>query len=300
MKKSDGQFRRDAVRAFSLIEILVAVTLLTVITVGLLAMFYHTQRAFRIGTSQVDVLEGGRATLRMVALDLQEMYPSRNDYVVNFQAVPSSPLQIDMPLPNNAVMENLLQDVSFLTRRGNEWTATSYRVHHANGAGALYRAVASTNIGTMVTNANFQPIDQRLTVSNLFARVSQRFASPYSVTNTPRTPPTSGVIFDRIADGVVHFRVHAYDKKGIRLVETNSVYARNWNENYNFTNWVPEYVELELGILDPKAMKQFQAREDDSVKAQDYLKKQGYRTHLFHQRVEIRSRREEFDVFAGP
>ena len=105
-------------RGFSLIEILVAVTLLSVITVGLLAMFYHTQRAFRLGTSQVDILEGGRATLRMVALDLQEMYPSRNDEVTNLYAVPSSALRIDMPLPNNAVMENLLQDVAFLTRLG--------------------------------------------------------------------------------------------------------------------------------------------------------------------------------------
>lgn len=295
MRYSDAQFNRDARRGFSLIEIMVAVSLLTVITVGLLAMFYHTQRAFRIGTSQVDVLEGGRATLRMVALDLQEMYPSRDNHVTNFLAEPSSALQIDMPLPNNAVMENLLQDVAFLTRRGNEWTATSYRVHHADGAGTLYRAVVSTNIGIMLTNATARPIDQRLTVSNLFARATQPFAQPYSITNTPAA---SGVIFDRIADGVVHFRVHAYDNKGIRLVETNSVYARNWNENYNFTNWVPEYVELELGILDPKAMKQFQARQGTA--AQDYLEKQGYRTHFFHQRVQIRSRREEFDVFAGP
>ena len=296
MKAGHAQ-RRRIERAFSLIEIMVAVTLLTVITVGLLAMFYQTQRAFRLGTSQVDVLEGGRATLRMVALDLQEMYPSRDNNVTNFYAVPSGPLRIDMPLPDNAVMENLLQDVTFLTRRGNEWTATSYRVHHANGAGTLYRAVVSTNIATMLTNATFRPIDQRLTVANLVSNAMQRFTPPNSITNPPAA---AGITFDRIADGVVHFRVHAYDNKGIRLVQTNSVYAHIGNEIYSFTNWVPEYVELELGILDPKAMKQFQAREYDSTKAQDYLKTQGYRTHFFHQRVQIRSRREEFDLFAGP
>jgi prepilin-type N-terminal cleavage/methylation domain-containing protein len=279
-------------RGFSLIEILVAVTLLSVITVGLLAMFYHTQRAFRLGTSQVDILEGGRATLRMVALDLQEMYPSRMDRVVNFLAITNNPVRIDMPLPDNAVMENLLQDVSFLTRRGNEWSVIVYRVHHANGVGALYRAVISTNIGGFVTNANATPGIQWVAISNLLS-VGAQTANP-SITNAVNIP------FDRIADGVVHFRVHAYDKKGIRLVETNSVYARNWNENYHFTNWVPEYVELELGILDPKALKQFHAREDNAARAQEYLTKQGYRTHLFHQRVEIRSRREEFDLFTGP
>ena len=295
MKYREAQFRRDAQRAFSLIEILVAVTLLTVITVGLLAMFYHTQRAFRIGTSQVDILEGGRATLRMVALDLQEMYPSRMDDVVNFQAVTNSTVRIDMPLPpdDDAVMKNLLQDMAFLTRRGNEWSVTLYRVHHENGAGALYRAVISTNIGGLLTNGNATPtIAQRAAIANLMSTAAQP-ANP-SIADAVNLP------FDRIADGVVHFRVHAYDRKGIRLVETNSVYARNFNENYHFTNWVPEYVELELGILDPKGMKQFQAREDNATRAQDYLKTQGYRTHFFHQRVEIRSRREEFDLFAGP
>jgi len=227
---------------------------------------------------------------------LQEMYPSRMDRVVNFLAVTNSPVRIDMPLPDNAIMENLLQDVAFLTRRGNEWTAISYRVHHANGAGALYRAVVSTNLAAMVADARARPVDQRLTVANLISNAMQKFTPPYSITNTP----PGGIIFDRIADGVVHFRVHAYDKKGIRLVETNSVYARDWNEIYSFTNWVPEYVELELGILDPKALKQFHAREDNPAKAQEYLTKQGYRTHLFHQRVEIRSRREEFDLFTGP
>jgi len=269
-----------------------------VITVGLLAMFYHTQRAFRIGTSQVDVLEGGRATLRMVALDLQEMYPSRIDRIVNLQAEPSGTVRIDMPLPNNAIMENLLQDVAFLTRRGNEWTATSYRVAHTNGAGTLYRCVLSTNLGDFLNAPGGSASNQWAVVSNLFWTATQPANPSIGNATTPYLP------FDRIADGVVHFRIHAYDNKGIRLVETNSVYARNWNENYNFTNWVPEYVELELGILDPKAMKQFQAREGTTSAAhqaqQDYLQKQGYRTHFFHQRVQIRSRREEFDLFAGP
>jgi hypothetical protein len=228
----------------------------------------------------------------MVALDLQEMYPSRMDRVVNFRAVTNSTVRIDMPLPGNAVMENLLQDVAFLTRRGNEWSVILYRVHHANGAGALYRAVVSTNIAGFVTNATATPATQWVAISNLLSIAAQS-ANP-TITNAVNIP------FDRIADGVVHFRVHAYDKKGIRLVETNSVYARQWNEIYTFTNWVPEYVELELGMLDPKALKQFRAREDNSARAQEYLAKQGYRTHLFHERVEIRSRREEFDLFTGP
>ena len=292
---SNANHRCNDRQGFSLIEILVAVTLLSVITIGLLAMFYQTQKAFKLGTSQVDVLEGGRAILRMVAMDLQEMYPSRINHVANLATAPVAP-RISMTLPNNRRLTNVLQDVAFLTRRGNDWFATSYRVDQTNGAGALYRSVISVNIGRLLTNANATPITQWQAVSNLWLAATQR-AIP-SIANATNLP------FDRVADGVVHFRVHAYDGKGLRIVETNyPLYARQWNEVYNFTNWVPEYVELELGILDPKGMKQYQAREGSTPAAhqaqQEYLTKQGYRTHYFHERVQIRSRREEFDLFAG-
>ena len=291
MKYAEAKFKRDARRAFSLIEIMVAVTLLTVITVGLLAMFYHTQRAFRIGTSQVDVLEGGRATLRMVALDLQEMYPSRIDLVRNFQAEPTR-ASIRMPLPGGDEMTNLLQDVAFLTRRGNEWSAISYRVAHVNGAGTLYRAVLSTNIGIVLTNTTGKVADQRKAVSDLFGLVTQP-ATTAEIVERVKLP------FDRIADGVVHFRVHAYNNRGIRFDDTNSSIVLGRFNQVWFTNWVPEYVELEMAILDPKAMEQMRARKDRAPVAEDYLERQGYRTHFFHQRVQIRSRREEFDLFAG-
>jgi prepilin-type N-terminal cleavage/methylation domain-containing protein len=288
------QFQRDVRRGFSLIEIMVAVTLLTVITVGLLAMFYHTQRAFRIGTSQVDVLEGGRAALRMVALDLQEMYPSRVDLVRNFQAV-TNRAAIRMPLPGGDEMTNLLQDVTFLTRRGNEWSAISYRVDPMNGAGTLYRAVIPMNMTNLLSNTNMTPADQRIAISNLFRDATRPVVAPF---DDPANPP-----FDRIADGVVHFRVHAFDDRGIRFDQITNDYSKKFTNKvfaFWFTNWVPEYVDVELAILDPKAMKQMQAREDRPTVAEDYLQRQGYRTHFFHQRVQIRSRREEFDLFAGP
>src|SRR4051812_38323136 len=48
-------------RGFSLIEILVVVALLSVIILGLVAMFHQTQKALLSTTTQVDFLEAGRA-----------------------------------------------------------------------------------------------------------------------------------------------------------------------------------------------------------------------------------------------
>ena len=70
-------------RAFSLIEIMVAVSLLAVIIVGLLAMFYQVQRAFRAGTAQSDIMEGGRATMSLIVRDLQDMAPSNLQFATN-------------------------------------------------------------------------------------------------------------------------------------------------------------------------------------------------------------------------
>src|SRR5436190_8356573 len=80
----DGDAPRFA-RAFSVIEMMVAVSLLAVIIVGLLAMFYQVQRAFRAGTAQVDVMEGGRAGMLELTRELQQMSPTYFDGATNFQ-----------------------------------------------------------------------------------------------------------------------------------------------------------------------------------------------------------------------
>src|SRR5213593_2982544 len=126
-----SRLKTCATSAFSLIEIMVAVTLLAVITVGLLSMFYQTQRAFRLGANQVDILESGRATMQLMGQELQEAYPSHIPDVPNFEAAPFGSARLDMYL-STGLRTNLLQDITFLSRRGDEWIGTTYRVDHNN------------------------------------------------------------------------------------------------------------------------------------------------------------------------
>lgn len=279
---------------FSLIEIMVAVTLLTVITVGLLAMFYHTQRAFRIGTSQVDVLESGRATMQLVTRELQEMSPTPSDldFLPNFEATNSS-LRIIQNLPVTGQRENLLQDVWFVSRRGDEWTATTYQVLEKNrGAGTLCRWVISTNVSSVLTNGGATTVHQWRALSNLVFNIRSLKVATTTNFNQPAPP------YDRIADGVIHFRLKAYNEDGVIYAMTNSLFAIP--EGYRFTNAVPAYVDVELAILEPKAVKQFERRTRSGiVQAKTYLEGQAYRTHLFKQRIPIRVRRSEYDLFAA-
>jgi len=304
MKRTNVQIGCRRAQAFSLIEILVAVTLLTVITVGLLAMFYQTQKAFRIGTSQVDVLESGRATMQLICRDLQQMHTSNTDTVTNFLAQPSTVPHVVMALPGGGPdRDNMFQDVSFLTREGNKWSAISYRVHHnGEGAGTLYRAVLSLDLASVLTNSTLMPRHQRDGVANIFNRVSQVFSGSESVTNVPATPaalnvpPLPPLVFDRVADGVVHFRVFAYTETGV--LYTNFNYVRRNSEVYHMANFVPAYLDVELAIVDPKAMKQLDVRPDADAR-RNYLATQAYRTHVFRQRINLRSRQLEHDLFAA-
>ena len=74
--------------AFSLIELLVVMTLLSFIIIGLLAVFDQTQRAFKTGMSQVDVLESGRATMDLITREVEQMasLTGLGSNVVNFIA----------------------------------------------------------------------------------------------------------------------------------------------------------------------------------------------------------------------
>src|SRR6185436_10353272 len=64
-----------SLRAFSLIEIMVVVVLLSVIILGLMAMFNQTQRAFKLGMNQTDVLEAGRVGTDLIVREMEQLTP---------------------------------------------------------------------------------------------------------------------------------------------------------------------------------------------------------------------------------
>jgi hypothetical protein len=58
----------------------------------------------------------------------------------------------------------------------------------------------------------------------------------------------------------------------------------------------PAYLELELWVLDPKAVKQWEARPN-ALAARSYLTNQAHRVHVFSQRIPLRTHRQTFDEF---
>lgn len=276
-----------ALLAFSLIEVLLTVTLLSLIILALMNVFSSTQQAFRASVTQTDVLEGGRAATLMIAEDLRGLTPSGsysnvdiaankiNDSV-NFFSVANgfaySPLVQTLPA-SSGLRTNLLNYFFVLGRENNKWTGTGYIVDTASTTEfyPLYRFY-------METNVTVRP----LALYNAFSTaINARQWSNMS----------------HILNGVVHLAVRPQDPQGRwmnneRVNYTNAANtfflapANGESQLYMFSNTVPAAVELQLGILEDRAMQRADSIPNATAKA-TYLSNQSGHVHIFRQLVTI-------------
>ena len=298
--------------AFTLIEIMITVALLSLIVLGLLAMFNQTQRAFRTSMTQSDVLEAGRSTMDMLSRELAQMAPSQApDTIVNsawyratnFFVEPNTfftPFKQALPgMPSTVHRDNYIQRLFFVSRLNQDWLGTGYEVlpEDPNGiVGSLYRFYRTNTprVGLLSLSGNFLGVSRAA-----LATIGQ------PVTN-----------MSRIADGVVHFRVKAYARNGF-LIVTNALlgtnaftvnpnvrpplleYTNAWNTiacaspampdqsaAYFMSNALPAFVDVELGILEPQILQRYRSIPVASARMQ-YLSNHVAQVHLFRQRIAI-------------
>ena len=312
--------------AFSLIEIMVTIALLSFIVLGLLAMFNQTQRAFRSSMTQVDVLEAGRAVTDMVARDFEQAVPGQlayfvtnNSFIVttNFFAELSSyfpqfkqPILQGLPGTGGTGTQecrtNCFQDVFFLAKQGLDYMGVGYQVRpeYQDGVvGTLYRFSTNTT---------------KYYAGMLSSQFRQASFINWKDPNRNTTPPN----MSRIADGVVHFRVIAYDTNGYPFnynsLYTNAMFRTNgyvqafaagsgytamrnsrmtapaaaMPDHYNyyfFSNAVPAYLELEVGFLEPHILDRLRGLNGNPVAQYQYLSNHVANVHLFRRRIPIRN-----------
>ena len=287
--------RRRLARAFSLIEILVTVALLSVMIIGLVAMFGQVRRAFLSSLAQVDVLESGRAAADLIRRDVEQMAPCYaangiNFYVVtgNNYALTSGFLDEQLANPNDR-WTNLIQELFFLTPAppsNGVWNGIGYRLQvtdEKNSIGTLYRYYGN---GLTATNTAFTSNNVNGQVGILPNGAQGAFTQDNFLAN-------------RIIDGVTHFRILAFQTNGLPypVQKTNGVirvqqggYYPGWEYNYAFySNIVPAYVEIELGILETAALERYRAFGPGTAAANSYLTNHPGAIHLFRQRIPIRS-----------
>jgi len=284
---------------FSLVEVLVVISLLAFIVLALMQVFSSTQQAFRASVTQTDVLEGGRATVELITSDLRQMTPSAgvSNFItgsVNFFALDNS---FDLPtlaytplsqnLPGGTLPRlNVLNYFFLLGRENTKWIGIGYAVASTNTSPLypLYRFYAETNIS----------------------------ASPLGLFNNFLNDMNAGrwTNMSHVIDGVVNLVVRPYDINGYQMTNTYQFHAGQWTTNRNvwfsspvsgevgfyfFSNTIPATVELQMGILEDRALKRAESLPNNVPAAPPndrrtlYLQDQSGKVHVFRQRVTIQN-----------
>ena len=258
--------------------------LLSLIVLVLMAVFNATQKAFRASVTQSDVLEGGRAAMDLMALDLKLMSPSMgtNYGAVNFYAntnINEQPL-VQSLVASSQQRKNVLEQFFILSRQNQTWTGVGYVVVTNSPQGdlySLYRFTASTNVQS---------------AGNPAAVLFNAFI------NFPATN------MSRLMDGVVGLTVRPYDVRG-GLMNGNIVFSGGQlttNRNvyylpstlgqtgfYMFSNTLPASVEIEMAVLEDRTLQRAASLPNSppNYAQSNYLSNAAGKLHVFRQRVSI-------------
>jgi len=270
----------NCARAFTLVEVMVAVALMALIVIALMAVFSNTQRAFRASITQTDILENGRAAMDLMASDLGKMaasnLPTNNYANANFSVRNSGNPPLMQALvgsisgnPRTNILESF-----FILSSGNQngvptWYGTGYAVLTNNGTALypLYRF--STNY----------PMASFGAVSNLYFRSFQSFLNA----------PTN---YSHLIDGVVDLRIHAFDENGLLINRIGSSFITNsigipGEVGYIFlSNALPAAVEIEMATLEDPSLQRAESLPTGTVR-DTYLNGRIGQVHVFRQRVSI-------------
>jgi prepilin-type N-terminal cleavage/methylation domain-containing protein len=301
--------------AFTLIEVLVVVVLMSFIILALMAVFNSTQTAFRASLTQTDVLEGGRSAMGMIKSDLEGMTPSLgqsnqpspggwstvpvNFWVnTNYWQYQSNAAPLVQSLTgSNSNRVNVLESFFILTRQNLTWTGVGYVVDtlSTNYFNPLYRFSMSTNV---------QSGDPKALFTNFLANLP-------AYTGLQISPTNPGM--SHLLDGVVDLRVRAYDPGGIWMTNLPTYYydpvfvqmTNDFSKNilfllptlgevgfYMFSNTLPASVEVNLGVLEDRAIQRALSLPDGAAVTwarSNYLAQQAGKVHVFRQRVWIRN-----------
>jgi type II secretory pathway pseudopilin PulG len=281
--------------AFTLVEVLVAVTLMSLIVIALMAVFNGTQTAFRAGVTQTDVLENGRAAIDLIAADLRQMSPSLGTsnsiaavnsglVPVNFYTAVPSGYSLVQPLVASSQQRTYVLENFFILSSGNQNGVPTWY-------GAGYAVVTNAPNGSLYSLYHFYancPMAAAGAPAILFTNFLNFAAAP---TNS-----------SRLMDGVVELRVRAFDVNGgwmtNQIIPFGSQTTTNKNVSYlpssfgetgfyMFSNTLPAAVEIELGALEDRTLQRAESFAGSPSAQSNYLAGAAGKVHIFRQRISI-------------
>ncbi len=265
--RSSGNQFRSSRNGFSLIEVLLAVSIMSVIVFGLFSMFNQTQKALLATSKQVDILGSGRAAIEVLVEDIQKA-EAPGLPVFSLESIgaqrPHMQGTIDrgynyrpvfQQLVDGSIRTNVLQNVFFLTRSNLNWVAKGYFFSPTTnfvaapntqslGFGTLFR-FSSVNVDLTSNRPEDRYQPNRRMNENLLRNFWEHYefvqnVSPLEATNTVFNLSVSPLI-----EGVVHFNLQPIDSDGRPMrYYTDFLNVANQTINREYPNTVLEREEF--------------------------------------------------------
>ena len=306
--------------AFSVIELLLAVAIMGVIIYALYSMFNQTQKALRNTETQSGVSDKARAIMEMLAREVEQAQPTHLSVVIrgDLHQVTNYYSQMDFlqriqgdNRENSGVRRrtNVLESFYFTATETNWWNVVGYKVNHAtNVVGELKRYAWTNNfrhhpVNFVTATAGFHT--QSITNEQFFHHIADGVIhfkiTPYDARgyqlayNTTNRQPDTYRIYRTRANGAVMTPLTNYCDVATNY-HANVLLQQftNFSTNYSYTtfrsNALPAYIELELGMLEEDALRQYYSMlSDNNPNAASFLSDKISKVHLFRQRIPIRT-----------
>lgn len=223
-------------RGFSLVEMMVAIGLLSLVVLVLFSLFNQTTKAMRANANQTDVMEAARSGLEILSRDLENMVTSGVDGAPNFVTYPNDPnreifrqsvqqLGVSLvPVHNDLfflqrVDSKRVKVVGFVVRDEDQSSdrtlfpvGTLYRYEDPDPRSGYERLSPILD-----ANTDYLPIVQ--TSPNARAAIAYRLLERTRLGLKDQSGPDGAIKrsstltnLARVIDGVVSFRVTAYDQ----------------------------------------------------------------------------------------
>lgn len=260
-------------RAFTLIEILTAVAITTVIVFTLVSMFNTSAKALREANRQTDVWEAARASFGILQRSISEVTAGGETNRVNLFSG-NGPSTMHLPIMNSAGVDLgddlRLQDIYVLSRDNNNWVVNVFMI-------GLQRNTDPTNSAVKMLyryQTNYPAVNQDGTMlaidyPNLFdpnhAYIKALDALAKYLDDKANGIEPNGSI-SAMADGIVHLRLVAYASDG--RAYTNSALLNppptdHYIDNDTMVfrnNDLPASLDLEMFVLAPDRIQEFRSQ----------------------------------------
>lgn len=291
MKLSSPSARSRRTRAFTLVEILTAVAITTIIVFTLMKMFDTSTKALQLANRQTDVWESARGTFGILRQNLGELTTGGATNRINLFTANQTTENVGGNLMRR-------QDIYILSRENNQWNVNVYllgkdRLSDLDTAGVktLYRF--QTNF-PVYPPASASPLGFEydiFTSLHPFTVALDALDRHLAAVDSGQEP--EGTI-NVMARGIVHLRVVPYAADGRAFTNYNVLPPPLPVDHYVDDDTVrfrgemlPNSVDLEMFVLHPDRIEEFRSQAGP-IAQKNYLDKHTSSVQLFRTRIPVR------------